>query len=101
MKISDLFNEMIAYFGKLEEGELTCDTYKAGNPDNEITGVGISMFATPEVIKECVNQNINFLIVHEPIFYNHWDDHIPNKLAEEKKKFIEDSGITIARYHDY
>ena len=101
MKISDLFNEMITYFGKLDEGELTCDTYKSGNPDNEITGVGISMFATPEVIKECVNQNINFLIVHEPAFYNHWDDHIPNKLAEEKKKFIENSGVTIARYHDY
>ena len=101
MKISELFDEMAAYFGKLDEGAVTCDTYKAGNPDNEVSGVCISMFATPEVIKKCTDRNINFLIVHEPVFYNHMDDHIPNKLAELKKEFIEKSGITIARYHDH
>lgn len=101
MKISELFSEVITYFGKIDEGKPTCDTYKSGNPNNVITGVGISMFATPEVIRECMSQGINFLIVHEPVFYNHWDEHITGELVKLKKKFIEDSGITIARYHDH
>ena len=100
MKISDLFEEMSEYFGKLEYGK-TCDTYKAGNSENEITKIGISMFATPDVIRKCVESNINFLIVHEPVFYNHWDDTLPNDLAKKKKEFIENSKVTVARYHDH
>lgn len=102
MKISELFCEITKYF--TESGELdgrTCDTFKSGNPDNEIMGVGISMFATPDVIRKCAEHNINFLIVHESVYYNHWDDTFPNELAEQKKRFIEESGITIARYHDH
>ncbi len=101
MKISELFDGMITYFGKLDDGALTCDTYKTGNPDSEISGVGVSMFATPDVLKKCAEQNINFLIVHEPMFYNHWDDHIPNETAESKKRLAESLGITVARYHDH
>lgn len=101
MKISELFNEMLTYFTDETGGFKTCDTFKSGNPENEITKVGVSMFATPQVIDECVKNNINFLIVHEPVFYNHWDDKLPNDLAKEKKTLIEKSKVTIARYHDY
>ena len=99
MKISELFEEMTTYFGKLDQRG--CDCFKAGNEENEISGVGVSMFATPEVLRKCHEENINFLIVHEPVFYNHNDDCLPNKTAEEKKKLIDDLNVTIVRYHNH
>jgi len=102
MKISTLYDEMLTYFGNLENNDATkADTYKAGNCNNEITGVGISMFATLDVIRECIDKNINFLIVHEPVFYNPRNSEFLNKMAEIKKKIIEESKITIARFHDH
>lgn len=100
MKIAELYDEMRTYFGKIGEGR-TCDTFKAGNPENEVTGVGVSMFATPDVIRECKDSGINFLIVHEPTYHNHWDDEIPDDAAKMKKQLIDESGIIIARYHDH
>ena len=102
MKINDLFTEMLSYFGHpYDESCKTCDTFKAGEPDSEIKGVGVSMFATPEVIKKCTDNGINFLIVHEPVYYNHFDDEIPNETARMKKEFLDGSGVTVARYHDH
>lgn len=98
MKISELFDELKALGGY--DGERSCDTYKAGDGTNEITGVAVSMFATPDVIRECKKIGTNLLIVHEPVFYNHWDDKLLCRIAEIKKKFIDESGITIVRYHD-
>lgn len=99
MKISELFEE-IKSWGEMT-AERTCDTYKAGDGTKEITGVAVSMFATPEIIRECERINANLLIVHEPVFYNHWDEEHGSKIAQMKKELIEKSGITIVRYHDY
>lgn len=99
MTISELFDEMKLH-RKIGDGR-TCDTYKSGNGNKEITNVAISMFATPDVIRKCKKINANLLIVHEPVYYNHWDDKFPGKISQIKKDFIEESGITIIRYHDY
>ena len=52
----------------------TVDTIKTGNPNQKITGVVTSMFPTIEVIRKTIEQKANFLIVHEPSFYNHNDE---------------------------
>lgn len=100
MKILDMYNELLNLDLPNSEGK-TCDTIKSGNPNDEIKNIGVSMFATVAVIKECIKKNINFLIVHEPVYYNHYDDCLPNKFAREKQKLIEKSNITILRYHDH
>ena len=41
------------------------------------------------------------MIVHEPTYYNHRDEHSDEKLECEKRKFIEETGITIYRFHDH
>ena len=79
----------------------TCDTLKAGNPNVETSKVAVSMFATPEVVKQAKEWGAQLLIVHEPTYYNHMDEHSDEKLECEKRKFIEDSGITIYRFHDH
>jgi len=78
-----------------------CDSLKAGDPDVETSKVAVSMFATPDVVRQAKEWGAQLLIVHEPTYYNHMDVHSDEKLECEKRKFIEDSGLTIYRYHDH
>ena len=104
MKIRELFDELMGWgsaFEAIAEEERTCDTCKAGDLDGELRGVAVSMFATPDVIRACAEGGENCLIVHEPTYYNHWDDHIPCAVGEEKRRLIEQSGLTVFRFHDH
>ena len=104
MTLRELFDELMrwgAAFETMRPGDRTCDTCKSGSLDEAIRGVAASMFATPEVVRACAEAGINCLIVHEPTYYNHWDDHIPFAIGEEKKKLIEECGVTIFRFHDH
>ena len=93
---------------KLEQGAahevgkiVTCDTLKSGQGEMEIQGVAVSMFATPEVIRAAGEIGANFLIVHEPVYYNHFDSEIPNSIGREKQALIDRLGLTIYRFHDH
>ena len=104
MKIRDLYDELMRWgcaYESIRGDGRTCDTCKAGDLDDELRGVAVSMFATPDVIRACAEAGENCLIVHEPTYYNHWDDHIPFAVGEEKKRLIEESGLTIFRFHDH
>ena len=79
----------------------SCDTCKAGNPDVEVNKIAVAMVATPEVIKSATKWGAQLLIVHEPTYYNHNDEHSDEKIENEKRKLIEESGLTIYRYHDH
>ena len=81
------------------EGE-TCDTIKAGDPEKEIKKLGITMFATVDVVREAVKRGIDMLIVHEPTYYDHMDVIRKTPVTDAKKSLIENSGIVIYRYHD-
>ena len=100
MKAFEIMEELFALADKGDYSN-TVDTLKAGNPDVEVRKIAVSMFATPEVVKQATEWGAQLLIVHEPTYYNHVDEHSDEKLESEKRKFIEDSGITIYRYHDH
>lgn len=95
--ISKLEQEAAHEVGKI----VTCDTIKAGQCENEIKGIAVSMFATPQVIRTASEIGANFLIVHEPVYYNHFDSEIPNSIGLEKQALIDRLGITIYRFHDH
>ena len=79
----------------------TCDTLKAGDPERETKKVAVSMFATPNVVRDAAAWGADLLIVHEPTYYNHYDRHSDEKIENEKRRLIEESGLTIYRYHDH
>lgn len=81
--------------------ERTCDTLKAGRADAEVTRVAVSMFATVNVVRAARDWGAQLLIVHEPTYYNHWDAHTDDPFEIEKRRFIEESGLTIYRFHDH
>ena len=82
----------------------TVDTFKAGNPDNEVTGIATTFIATMDVLKRAVALNCNLIITHEPTFYNHLDQVSQLKndpVYQEKVKYIEDNGLIVFRFHDH
>ena len=100
MKAFEIIEELFALADE-RDYSYTCDTLKAGNPNIETDKVAISMFATPMVVKKAREWGAQLLIVHEPTYYNHMDDFSDDKIECEKRKLIENSGITIYRFHDH
>jgi len=84
--------------------EETVDTFKAGNPDQKVTGIATTFIATMDVLKKAKDLNSNLIITHEPTFYNHLDEtsHLINDpVYQAKLKFIEDNNLIIFRFHDH
>src|SRR4029077_7914471 len=84
----------------------TVDTFKAGNPDTQVTGIAVSMMATLDVLKRAAESRCNLIITHEPTFFSHLDkpdlakgDSDP--VLAEKQAFIEKHGLVIWRFHDH
>ncbi len=82
----------------------TCDILVAGDPNMEVTKIGSTFMATVEVIREAAAQGINFIITHEPTWFNgpdrsEWVQDDP--VYSEKKKLIEEYHMAIWRYHDH
>lgn len=82
----------------------TVDTFKAGNSKADVKGVAVCMFADMKTLKKAVELQCNFVITHEPIFYNHTDETVAYKndpVYQEKAKFIEDNNLIVFRFHDH
>jgi putative NIF3 family GTP cyclohydrolase 1 type 2 len=82
----------------------TVDTIKAGSALQEVTGIVTTMFPTVKVIEAAARIKANFIIAHEPSFYNHTDDPnwIPgNEVLRMKQSLLTQDNITIWRFHDY
>ena len=100
MKAYEILEELFALADERDYSD-TCDTLKAGDPNVEVQKVAVSMFATVDVVKRAKAWGAQLLIVHEPTYYDHRDAYSDEKIENEKRKFIEDSGITLYRYHDH
>lgn len=86
--------------------EPTVDVFKTGNPDNVVTGVVITMFPTMTVLQKAVASGRNFIIVHEPAFYNHLDETSEfeknnDPVYLDKIRYINDHNLIIWRFHDH
>ncbi|HEY0273344.1 MAG TPA: Nif3-like dinuclear metal center hexameric protein [Chitinophaga sp.] len=96
--------DLILREGHLQPIPNTVDTLKSGSPDSIVTGIVTTMFPTVSVIEAAVKRNANFIIAHEPAFYNHLDkkDWVPNNSVElQKEALLEKHNIAVWRCHDY
>jgi putative NIF3 family GTP cyclohydrolase 1 type 2 len=81
----------------------TVDTVKTGDASVEATGVVTTFLASQAVLQKAVELGANFIITHEPTFYNHLDqtDWLANDpVYQAKRQFIDDHGLVIWRFHD-
>lgn len=82
----------------------TVDNFKAGNPEIQLKGIATCMFADMQTLKEAVKKGCNFIITHEPVFYNHFDTKeafTDDPVFQEKMKYINDNKLVIFRFHDH
>ena len=82
----------------------TVDTLKSGSGDQQVTGIVTTMFATVKVIEEAAKINANFIIAHEPTYYNHNDDPDwvkNNGVQKSKQALLEEKKIAVWRFHDH
>ena len=82
----------------------TRDKILYGNPNQEITGIVTTCYASVDVIKKTIELGANFIIVHEALFWNHGDhtDWLKdNETFKEKKKLLDEGNICVWRNHDY
>lgn len=59
------------------------------------------MTATVDVLRQALTWGAEMMIVHEPTYFNHWDEHSDDPVEKEKRNLIEQSGLVIYRYHDH
>ena len=81
----------------------TVDTVKAGSGDQVVTGIVTTMFATDEVIAKTARLGANFIIAHEPTFYNHTDETAwlgDDPVLKAKQEMLKGHGIAVWRFHD-
>jgi putative NIF3 family GTP cyclohydrolase 1 type 2 len=82
----------------------TVDTLKAGSRDTVVKGIVTAMFPTVPVIRQAIDLNANFILCHEPTFYNHEDDVTwlqNDDVYRYKAGLLKQHGIAIWRNHDY
>ena len=101
--VQDIMN-LILNEGNLSPLKETVDTLKFGKPDQVVTGIITTMFPTVPIIEEAARLKANFIIAHEPSFYNH-NDHADwvknNSVLKEKHALLAKHKIAIWRFHDY
>ncbi len=80
------------------------DTFKAGNPTSQVRGIATTGMATFDVLERAAARGTNFIVTHEPTFYNDRDltaglDGDPTYLA--KQRFISRNDLMVWRFHDH
>lgn len=102
MKISEIISQISAFHPPVDEAR-TCDTVKFGDPEQECTGIVVTVYASVEVIREAAARNANLIICHEPLFYSHEDtvDWLEgNSVYAEKAALLASHNMVVWRDHD-
>jgi putative NIF3 family GTP cyclohydrolase 1 type 2 len=84
--------------------EPTVDTFKIGDPDRPVTGVVTSFMGTLDVMQRTVAAGANFIVSHEPIYYNHFDktdDLQADPVYQAKVRYATLHGLIVWRFHDH
>lgn len=82
----------------------TVDTFKAGGPESEVTGIACTFMATVDVLKRAAKLGCNMVITHEPTYYNHLDNKDMlegDPVYAAKQAIIKENHMSIFRFHDH
>jgi len=82
----------------------TVDTVKIGDPTQEVSGIVVTFLINCEVIDQAIQLGANFIITHEPTFYNHRDEVSwlrDDAVYNAKRQRLEAKDLVIWRFHDY
>lgn len=101
--IQDVINTILAAI-PVDPYPDTVDTVKTGDARQNVTGIATTFMATYAVIEQAIQRGVNFIITHEPTFYNHLDATgllEADSVYAAKRRLIEEHNLVIWRFHDY
>ncbi|WP_322170636.1 Nif3-like dinuclear metal center hexameric protein [Acutalibacter caecimuris] len=105
MKIAEIIAKLEAFHAPLPQREHpTVDRVLFGDPDKACTGVAVTCWASAAVIRQAAQQGCNFIIAHEPLFFDHLDNPdwlAENRVYQKKKALLEETGMVVYRDHDH
>jgi putative NIF3 family GTP cyclohydrolase 1 type 2 len=81
----------------------TTDRVIAGDPHCEVTGIAVGWMSHTWALRRALDLGCNTFVTHEPTFFSGHDDEerifrFPGVRA--KRRWIQESGITVVRCHD-
>lgn len=101
MKISEMIERIKQWhepFVSKDEGR---DLVLGGDPDQECTGIIITVCATLDVLKKAKEKNCNLIISHESIAYGAKGEEVEeNDVLQYKIRYMEENGLCVWRDHD-
>jgi putative NIF3 family GTP cyclohydrolase 1 type 2 len=80
------------------------DTFKVGDPNTEVKGIATTFMATLDLIQRAQAAGLNFVISHEPTFWNDRDtvsDFAGDPVYKFKVDFCARNHMVVWRYHDH
>jgi putative NIF3 family GTP cyclohydrolase 1 type 2 len=83
--------------------EQTVDTFKAGNPDDEVRAIAVAWQSQWPTLKAAHEAGCNLFITHEPTFYVHRDDDpgaYQDAQLDAKRAWLKATGMVVYRCHD-
>lgn len=79
----------------------TVDAFMAGDPDAEVRGIAATWLATNARLREAAQRGLNVVIAHEGAFYPAYArSDLGRRHHAEKRRLIEELGLTLVRCHD-
>ena len=82
----------------------TVDTFKAGAPETDVKGIATTGMATFDLLRRAAAAGKNFVITHEPTFYNHTDETTAlesDPVYQAKQRFVRENSMVVFRFHDH
>lgn len=80
------------------------DVFKTGSPDEDVKGIATTGMATFDLLKRASAAGRNFVITHEPTFWNDQDRTTgfeSDPVYQDKQKFVRDQKMIVWRFHDH
>ena len=104
MTVQEIINLILDSIGGGRHICPTCDVLACGDPDMEVTGIVTTFMPTVEVIRRTIECGANFIVSHEPTWFNgsdetEWCQNDSVYLA--KKQLLEENHIAVWRFHDH
>ena len=106
-EISNLFEEIAPIESGLQsDRDRRVLGFRFGNPEIDVTGVGVAWYLAMEVIEQSIRQGLNLLLIHEPSLF--YDNNSPwhtcllpetNPVNLKKKQLLIENSICVYTAH--
>ena len=81
----------------------TVDTFKAGGPDSEVTGIAVGWLPFSWALERAAQLDCSLFVTHEPTYYDHHDQReelFELEITAQRRQRLEEWGMAVLRCHD-